>query len=100
VISPEAAELIEAQARFIAEEQLEPKNASVWLAEVYDAIASLNFMPGRCSIAPENKYSDETIHMLPIYSHLILFAIDEEAAKVSVYSFRAGRELPKRSLGE
>ena len=47
-ISPEAIKSIEAQARFIAEEQLEPQSAEIWLAEVYDAITSLNFLPGRC----------------------------------------------------
>ena len=93
-ISPEAIKSIEAQARFIAEEQLEPQSAEIWLAEVYDAITSLNFLPGRCSLAPENKFLDETIHMLPIYRHLILFMIDSDASTVRVYSFRAGRELP------
>ena len=57
-------------------------------------------MPARCSFAPENKLTAKTIHMLPIQSHLILFTINEEAHKVDVLSFRAGRESPKRSLGE
>ncbi len=96
-ISPEAIEHIEVQARFIAEEQLEPKSAEIWLSEVYDAIASLNFLPGRCSLAPENKFLDETIHMLRIHKHLILFTIDSAASIVRVYSFRAGRELPKQT---
>jgi plasmid stabilization system protein ParE len=99
-ILPEATERIEAQARFIAEEKLEPQSATVWLAEVNDAIASLNFLPSRCSLAPENKFTSETIYMLPIHRHLILFGIDENAAKIKVYSFRAGRERPQQSLGE
>ena len=99
-IVPEASKNIEAQARFIAEEKSEPQSAATWLAEVYDAIASLEFMPGRCSLAPENKLSSKTIYMLPIHSHFILFGIDEDVLKVSVYSFRAGRELPTRSLGK
>jgi hypothetical protein len=46
---------------------------------------------------PENKFLDETIHMLRIHKHLILFTIDSAASIVRVYSFRAGRELPKQT---
>ena len=99
-IVPEALERIEAQVRFIAEEKSEPQSAAIWLAEVFDAIASLQFMPSRCSLAPENKFSKQTIRMLPVHSHLILFGVDEDDAKVNVYSFRAGRETPKQSLGD
>ena len=99
-VFPEASAKIQHQAHFIAVEKSEPQSAEIWLAEVYDAIASLNFMPGRCAIAPENKFTSETIHMLPVHRHLILFGIDEEAAKVKVFSFRAGRERPMKSLGE
>ena len=66
-------------------------------SQVDAAIASLDFMPGRCALAPENKFTAKTIHRLPIQIHLILFIIDEEEAKVvSVLSFRGGRQLPKK----
>ena len=99
-IMPEAIEKIEAQARYIAIEKSEPQNAEAWLEAVYDAIAKLNSMPNRCSLAPEDEFSTKTIHMLRVKSHLILFTIDDQSKMVDVLSFRAGWQLPIKGVGE
>jgi len=104
-VSAEAKRLIEDQVRFIAVEKHEPQNAADWAASVDTAIASLDSMPERCSLAPENELTGheltgKTIRMLRVQSHLILFSIDEDAPVVNVLSFRAGRQLPAKGLGE
>jgi plasmid stabilization system protein ParE len=100
IVQPAAQRLIDDQVNFIAVEKAEPQSAALWLSRVNDAIASLDFMPMRCSVAPESRFFSETIYMLPVDSHLILFSIDEDAQQVNVLSFRAGRELPRQSSGE
>ena len=99
-VSAEAKRLIEEQAHFVAVEKNEPHGAAAWLIGVDSAIASLEFMPAQCSLAPENKLTAKTIHVLPIQSHLILFTIDAQNHNVGVLSFRAGWQLPVEGLGE
>ena len=95
IVQPIAQRLIDDQVNFIAVEKAEPQGAALWLSRVNDAIASLEFMPTRCSIAPENRFTTETIYMLPVESHLILFSVDDDARTVNVVNFRAGRQLPR-----
>ena len=99
-VSAEAKALISAQAHYIAVENSEPQNAAAWLQRVDMAIASLDEMPERCLLAPENELTSKTIHMLQVQSHLLLFSIELETKDVNILSFRAGRQSPKQALGE
>lgn len=97
-ISDEAKERIRKQVHYIAVEKLEPKNAADWLADVDAAINSLDFLPERCALAPENSFSTTTIHMLPVKNHLVLFTINKDSQTVDVLSFRAGWQRPIKDL--
>ncbi len=98
-VQPIAQGFIDDQVCYIAVENAEPQNAAAWLARVNDAIASLEFMPTRCSVAPENSYTTETIYMLPVDSHLLLFSVDEDVRMVKIVGFRRGSQLPVKGLG-
>lgn len=97
-VSDEVERLIENQVQFIAIEKGEPQSAAIWASDVDGAMASLMHMPARCALAPENKLTSQTIRMLSVHNHVILFTIDEKAHEVNVLSLRAGRQLPLKNL--
>ena len=82
---------------FIAEQRRAPENAQRWLERVYDAIDTLDRMPQRCGLAPENGHRPYEIRRLLIGQYLALFTIDEGKRVVHVIGFRHGHRLPRLS---
>ena len=83
------------QAQYIAIEGQAPENARRWLERVWDAVDSLEHLPRRGVIAPEDKYLPYEVRMLVVGSHLILFTIDDDLRKVVVVGFRHSKRLPR-----
>jgi len=82
-------------ALFIAKQRRAPEIAQRWLERVYDAIDTLDRMPHRCALAPENAHRPYEIRRLLIGQYLALFTIDEEKRAVHVIGFRHGYRLPR-----
>ena len=59
LIQPEAMEGIETAYRWIEADS--PQRAHKWAKGLMEAIESLNFLPRRCSLAPENEVFAEEI---------------------------------------
>lgn len=83
------------QAYYIAVERRAPQAARRWLRRIWEAVDSLEQLPRRGKIAPEDKYLPYEVRMLTVRSHLILFTIDDERRKVVVVGFRRGKRLPR-----
>jgi hypothetical protein len=83
------------QARYIAVECQAPLNASRWLEQVWDAIDGLEYLPNRHNLAPESAFKSYEVRRALVGDYLILFTIDEAAAKVWVIGFRHGSRLPR-----
>ena len=92
----EAAEVaIIEQARYIAIERRSPENAQRWLGRVWDTVDSLEQMPRRGVLAPEDQYLPYEVRMLIVGSHLLLYTVLESHKKVFVVGFRHGKRLPR-----
>lgn len=94
LIAPRALSDAEEVYQWIATVQLAPLNAARWFNGVFEAIATLNEFPQRCSHAPENEFFDREIRQLIYHSHRVLFAIEGDA--VEVFHIRHGAMLPLR----
>jgi len=94
-LSVTVVEQITEYALFIAEQRRAPENAQRWLERVYAAIETLDRMPQRCVLAPENAHRPYEIRRLLIGQYLALFTIDEEKRAVHVIGFRHGHRLPR-----
>ena len=68
------------------------QNAIKWLRGLYKAIDTLETMPSRCSLIPENQaFSVEVRHLL-YQSHRVIFTINETESVVEVHVFRHGAQ--------
>lgn len=88
-------EQITEYARFIAEQRRAPENAQRWLVRVYDSIDTLDRLPQRCGLAPENAHRPYEIRRLLIGQYLALFTIDDQKRVVHIIGFRHGHRLPR-----
>jgi plasmid stabilization system protein ParE len=70
VVTPEAQTGIVEGFQFIHEHS--QMNAAKWLRALYRKIETLESMPGRCALARENEYFDETLRQLVFQSHRIV----------------------------
>jgi plasmid stabilization system protein ParE len=77
VSAPAEAE-IEAAYLFIREDS--PANAASWRAGLYEAAASLESFPQRCSLAPENGPFEFEIRHYIYGNYRLLFTIQGDAA--------------------
>ena len=83
-------------------EQHSPTHAAEWYAGLLDAIFSLEEMPRRCGLAPENEGADEEIrHLLykrRTVTYRILFSIRqtnvEDESIVHIHHIRHGAQRP------
>jgi plasmid stabilization system protein ParE len=94
-LSATVVEQITEYARFIAEQRRAPENAQRWLERVYDAIDTLDRMPQRCGLAPENAHRPYEIRRLLIGQYVALFTIVEDKRAVHVVGFRHGHRFPR-----
>lgn len=79
---------------YIAVEEQMPETAQKWWIKALAAIDTLEFMPHRCSYAPENEVSKHTIRVLRVDNCLFLFRVVEENKTVRILRLRHGRQLP------
>lgn len=85
-IEPPAYVEIEEAYLFIRQDS--PGNANRWFNSLLKAIDSLQEMPRRCPVAPENDVFEEEIRQLIHGSYRILFTID--GSEVHVLHVRHG----------
>ena len=93
VLQDDAILAIEKHAHYIAQQQA-PINALHWLEKVLFSVGTLEYLPHRCPLAPENDSREYVIRMLIIQNCLLLYNVDEEAKAVHVIGFRHGRQRP------
>jgi len=89
-----AAAIVE-QARYIAIDQQQPLNARGWLESAWDAVDSLETMPRRCALAPENENVPYEVRSISAGSTSLLFTVDEERSTVWVIAVRGQGQLPR-----
>lgn len=79
--------------RFIREARKEPEAAERWFLGLAQAIFSLEDLPARCPVIPEQeKFSFEIRHLL-YCSHRIIFRVELAAERVVVYRvYHASRQ--------
>jgi len=74
-----------------------PQNASNWYQRINEAILSLEEMPFRCPLAPEDSYFDEEIRHLIVGKYRIIYTIDDDTVfvfKVKRCSQQWGKDNP------
>jgi plasmid stabilization system protein ParE len=75
--------------RFIRDVRKEPEAADRWFRGLVQAIYSLEGLPERCPLVPEQcEFSFEIRHLIYL-SHRIIFRIEHEASRVIVYLGKA-----------
>jgi plasmid stabilization system protein ParE len=72
----------EAYVNFIRADRGESIAAEAWWSGLLDQILSLETLPRRCSIIPEQKYFEQEMRHLIYASHRIIFSIDEHAVTI------------------
>ncbi|MBM3736511.1 MAG: type II toxin-antitoxin system RelE/ParE family toxin [Acidobacteria bacterium] len=79
--------------RFIRDVRKEPEVAERWFRGLVHAIYSLEELPERCPVIPEQaEFSFEIRHLL-YFSHRIIFRVDPTAKRVIVYRVYHGSKL-------
>jgi plasmid stabilization system protein ParE len=72
--------------RFIRDIRKEPEAAERWFRGLVQAIYSLEAMPERCPIIPEQKaFAAMEIRHLVYFSHRIVFRVERERKRVVIY---------------
>lgn len=71
-----------------------PEAAERWADELYDTLRSLQTMPARCPLAPENGGRAEEIRQLLYGQYRILFTV--RLGRVLILHVRHGARLPLR----
>jgi plasmid stabilization system protein ParE len=94
IISDAALEGVREFLHYLAVEQQAPLTAQRWWDKALARVLSLDRMPHRCPLAPENEFTDLTIRMLIVDRCLFLYTVDEDARVVRVLKFRHGSQLP------
>jgi len=67
---------------FLQNERREPDYADRWWNGLVDAVLSLEAMPRRCPLIPEQKYFEEELRHLIYHSHRIIFTISENTVTI------------------
>lgn len=70
---------------FIRDIQKEPEAAERWFRGLIQAIYSLEDLPERCAVIPEQDEFLFEIRHLIYFSHRIIFRVHAESARVVVY---------------
>lgn len=76
--------------RFIRETNLEPEAADRWFRGLVQAIYSLEELPERCPVIPEQAAFPFELRHLIYFSHRIIFGIERE--RVLVYRVYHGAQ--------
>ncbi len=81
---------------FIRDDRQDPVAAEQWWNGLVDQILSLETLPRRCSIIPEQKYFEQEMRHLIYASHRIIFRIDEST--VTVLRIYHGARKPLKAI--
>lgn len=95
ILTPEAIQQAEKAFRWI--EKRAPENAVRWYDRLLDKIYSLEDLPTRCSIAPENDAFDVEVRQLLFGNYRILFWIDARAVRVLHIRHGARRHIGEQA---
>lgn len=87
---------VENHLRFLLEDRREPLAAERWWNGVLDAVRSLESMPSRCPVIPEQKHFARELRHLIYGSHRIIFFTTEN--KVTIVRIYHGARRPLRGL--
>jgi plasmid stabilization system protein ParE len=92
----EAWRAVEAQVRYIAIEKQAPENASRWLNRLLAAIETLEQIPRRFKVDPDQtQMHGIDVHRLVFErTYLVFYTVDDARRRVNVVSFRHGRQEP------
>jgi plasmid stabilization system protein ParE len=80
----------ESYVRFIRDVKKEPDAAERWFRGLAQAIYSLEELPERCPVIPEQDDFSFQIRHLIYYSHRIVIHVDRENKRVVVYRIYHG----------
>jgi plasmid stabilization system protein ParE len=75
---------------FIRVRKKEPEAAARWFRGLVHAIYSLEELPERCPIIPEQRHFPIEIRHLQYFSHRIIYSIDTAARRVLIYRIYHG----------
>ncbi|MEN1679694.1 MAG: type II toxin-antitoxin system RelE/ParE family toxin [Planctomycetota bacterium] len=95
-ISDEALEGVERYLDYIEEQSGTSRVAARWWEKALAGIFSLETMPHRCPLAPEDEFAERTIRVLIVDKFLFLYTIDEEDSVVRVLDCRHGSQQPRQ----
>jgi plasmid stabilization system protein ParE len=82
---------------FIRDVRKEPEAAERWFRGLVQAIYSLEDLPERCPVIPEQEEFSFEIRHLIYFSHRIIFGIEREKNRVVIYRVYHGS---RQSLAE
>jgi plasmid stabilization system protein ParE len=71
--------------RFIRDVRKEPQAAERWFRGLVEAIYSLEDLPERCPVIPEQEEFSYEIRHLVYFSHRIIFRFERERNRVAIY---------------
>ncbi|WP_019865860.1 type II toxin-antitoxin system RelE/ParE family toxin [Methylovulum miyakonense] len=73
IIMPEAENNLQDAYSFIAQDS--PRNALQWYLQMRDAIQTLETLPLRCPLAPEDNVFEEEIRQLIVGNYRLLYSV-------------------------
>jgi plasmid stabilization system protein ParE len=94
LIADDALDDVRAFLDYVAVIQQMPLTAARWWKKALARVETLRFMPRRCLLAPENKFSDHELRMLIVDHCLFIFDVDDATRTVRVVKFRHSAQLP------
>ncbi len=94
LIADDALDAVRTFLDYIAVTQQMPLTAARWWEKALARVETLRFMPRRCPLAPENKFSDHELRMLIVDHCLFIFDVDDGTRTVRVAKFRHAARLP------
>ena len=71
--------------RFVRDVKKEPDAAERWFRGLVEAIYSLEDLPERCPVIPEQEEFSYEIRHLVYFSHRIIFRVEREENRVVIY---------------
>jgi plasmid stabilization system protein ParE len=80
--------------RFIRDVRKEPEAAERWFRGLVEAIHSLEELPERCPVIPEQEEFAMEIRHLIYFSHRIVFRVEGERRRVVIYRVYHGSRKP------
>lgn len=91
-ISDETLAGVEKHLDYLAEQTASEEIGVRWWERALEKIFSLEKLPNRCPLAPENEFEELEIRMLLVGSCLFLYTVDEPNRVVRILKFRHGSQ--------